>query len=487
MTVRQPEGQQPGDTAPEELDRVVAAAAEAARVLVGTRPTERADWLELIASRLDAARDELVPLAAQETHLGVDRLQGELKRTTFQLRLFVEVLRDGAFLQATIDHADPAWPMGARPDLRRMRRPIGPVAVYAASNFPFAFSVAGGDTASALAAGCSVVLKAHPSHPQLSRSTGAIVVDALRGAGAPDGTFAVVTGFETGNRLVQHPLIKAASFTGSLGGGRALFDLAVSRPEPIPFYGELGSVNPAFVTREAAEARPDEVAAGFVGPVSLGVGQFCPKPGLLFVPAGAGLEDRIAALASGKPAAPMLSEHMREGFGNAVAHLADQPGVRVLAGAPRQDGDPAPTVLATTVPEFLADAEELTQEAFGPAALVVAYESDEQLLEAARTFDGQLTATVQGTGEEPVAPDLLGILSERVGRVVWNGWPTGVSVTYAQQHGGPYPATTTVRTTSVGTAAMDRFLRPVTYQDTPDPVLPPALQEANPWRIPRRV
>jgi NADP-dependent aldehyde dehydrogenase len=369
-----------------------------------------------------------------------------------------------------------------------MLRPIGPVAVYAASNFPFAFSVAGGDTASALAAGCSVVLKAHPSHPQLSRSTGEVVVDALRGAGAPDGTFAVVTGFETGNRLVQDPRVKAAAFTGSLRGGRALYDLAVSRPEPIPFYGELGSVNPAFVTRDAAEARPDEVASGFVGSVSLGVGQFCTKPGLLFVPAGAGLEDRIAAAASGKPGAPMLSAHMREGFGRALEHLAEQPGVRVLAGDPHAGGDePAPTVLATTVPDFLADAEELTQEAFGPAALVVAYEDDAQLLEAARAFDGQLTATVQGTGEEPVVGDLLGILSERVGRVVWNGWPTGVSVTYAQHHGGPYPATTTVQTTSVGTAAMDRFLRPVTYQDTPDAVLPPPLQEANPWGIPRRV
>jgi NADP-dependent aldehyde dehydrogenase len=331
------------------------------------------------------------------------------------------------------------------------------------------------------------VLKAHPSHPQLSRSTGAVVVDALGSAGAPEGTFAVVTGFETGNRLVQDPRIKAAAFTGSLRGGRALYDLAVNRPEPIPFYGELGSVNPAFVTREAAASRSDDVATGFVGSISLGVGQFCTKPGLLFVPAGAGLEDRIAALANDQAGGPMLTEHMREGFGHALEHLGGQPGVRVLAGDLHPADEPTPTVLATTVPEFLADSEALTQEAFGPAALVVAYESDEQLLEAARVFEGQLTATVQGTGEEAVVPDLLGILSERVGRVVWNGWPTGVSVTYAQHHGGPYPATTTVQTTSVGTAAIDRFLRPVTYQDTPDAVLPPPLQEANPWHLPRRV
>lgn len=475
------------DTSPEELDRVIEAGASAARRLADSHPTDRARWLEAVADALDAAGPQLVPLAATESHLGTERLQGELKRTTFQLRLFAGELRNGAFLQATIDHADPAWPMGARPDLRRMLRPIGTVAVYAASNFPFAFSVAGGDTASALAAGCSVVLKAHPSHPELSRSTGAVVVDALREAGAPDGTFAVVSGFETGLRLVQDPWIKAAAFTGSLRGGRALYDLAVSRPEPIPFYGELGSVNPTFVTRAAAAERADDVASGFVGSVSLGVGQFCTKPGLLFVPAGAGLEDRIAALAAGTPGAPMLSEHMREGFGRALERLAGRPGVRMLAGEPRPGDEPAPAVLATTVSDFVADAGELTQEAFGPAALVVSYESDEQLLEAARVFDGQLTATVHGTGEEPVVPELLGVLSERVGRVVWNGWPTGVSVTYAQHHGGPYPATTTVQTTSVGTAAIDRFLRPVTFQDTPDAVLPPPLQEANPWHLPRRV
>ena len=264
MTVRQQ--QDPArDTELEELDRLIGAAAAADRELVSSRPLDRARWLELVATRLDAAADQLVPLAVEETHLGRDRLQGELKRTTFQLRLFAGVLRDGSFLQATIDHADPAWPMGARPDLRRMLRPIGPVAVYAASNFPFAFSVAGGDTASALAAGCPVLLKAHPSHPELSAATGAHVKDALSEAGAPDSVFAVVMGFEAGIALVKDARIRAASFTGSLRGGRALFDLAVSRPEPIPFYGELGSVNPAFVTPEAGVQRPDDVAAGFVG------------------------------------------------------------------------------------------------------------------------------------------------------------------------------------------------------------------------------
>jgi NADP-dependent aldehyde dehydrogenase len=487
MTAEQQESPVVADTRPEELDRLADAAVAAARQLVGSRPSVRAGWLEALADRLDAAAEELVPLAVRETHLTTDRLRGELKRTTFQLRLFATVLRDGEFLQATIDHSDPGWPMGPRPDLRRMLRPIGPVAVYAASNFPFAFSVAGGDTASALAAGCPVLLKAHPSHPELSVVTGRHVVEALRDSGAPEGIFAVVTGFDVGIALVQDPRIRAASFTGSVGGGRALFDLAVSRPDPIPFYGELGSVNPAFVTAEASGQWADDVAAGFVGSVSLGNGQFCTKPGLLFVPAGSGLEQRIAALVGARSSAPMLSEQMRSKYSEALAHLAARPGVRVLAGEVTIDGDPAPTILATTVPELLADAEAMTEECFGPAALVVSYGSEEELLAAAHVFGGQLTATVHGSGQESVVPALLDVMTERVGRVVWNGWPTGVSVTYAQHHGGPYPATTTVQTTSVGTAAIDRFLRPVTYQDAPDAVLPEPLREGNPWRLPRRV
>jgi NADP-dependent aldehyde dehydrogenase len=487
MTVPKQDEQGPHDTPPEDLHRLIGAAAEASRGLVGSRPSDRATWLELVADRLDARAEELVPLGAQETHLGVDRLQGELKRTTFQLRLFAQILQDGSFLQTTIDHADPAWPMGPRPDLRRMLRPIGPVAVYGASNFPFAFSVAGGDTASALAAGCPVLLKANPSHPELSAATGVQVSNALAEAGAPDGIFAVVTGFETGTALVKDARIRAASFTGSLRGGRALFDLAVSRPEPIPFYGELGSVNPAFVTPDAGAQRADEVAEGFVSSMALGNGQFCTKPGLLFVPAGSGLEDRIAALAGERSAAPMLSEHIRSGYSRALEQLAERPGVRVIAGQIDPEGDPAPTILATTVSELLADSEALTQECFGPAALVVSYRSEDELLTAARVFEGQLTATIQSSGQEPITSALLDVLTERVGRVVWNGWPTGVSVTYAQHHGGPYPATTSVQTTSVGTAAIDRFLRPVTYQDAPDDLLPPALQEDNPWHLPRRV
>ena len=339
-----------------------------------------------------------MPLAAQETHLGRDRLQGELKRTTFQLRLFADVLRDGSFLQATIDHADPAWPMGPRPDLRRLLRPIGPVAVYAASNFPFAFSVAGGDTASALAAGCPVLLKANPGHPDLSAVTGAHVTDALSEAGAPDGVFAVVSGFETGIAMVQDARIRAASFTGSLRGGRALFDLAVSRPEPIPFYGELGSVNPAFVTPMPERSGPRTWPPALSAPCRWGTASSAPSPGCCSFRLAPALRTASPRWSAHGSAAPMLSEHIRSGYSEALAHLAERPGVRVLAGPARPDGDPAPTVLATTVPDLLADADAMTEECFGPAALVVSYGSEDELLAAARVFDGQLTATIHGSG-----------------------------------------------------------------------------------------
>ena len=393
----------------------------------------------------------------------------------------------GAFLDATIDHADPGWGMGPRPDLRRMRVPLGPVAVWAASNFPFAFSVAGGDTASALAAGCPVLLVVHPGHPRLSERTGRVLREALVGAGAPDGVFALVEGQEAGRRLIQHPRVAAGAFTGSLRGGRALFDLASGREAPIPFYGELGSTNPAVVTRGAATARAAEVAEGFAGSMSLGVGQFCTKPGVLLVPSGSPLPGLVADRLRNASGAPMLNDRIREGYGHALGALASHEVVEVLAGTVDPAADPAPTLLRTSAAEVIADPRPLTAEVFGPAALVVEYDDDEQLLDAVRVFEGQLTATVHGEPDEQVVPALLTALSERAGRVLWGGWPTGVTVSYAQQHGGPYPATTAIGTTSVGTAAIERFLRPVAYQGLPDALLPEPLRDANPWGVPQRV
>jgi NADP-dependent aldehyde dehydrogenase len=475
------------DTTTAELERALAAAHAAAPALAATNPGERAEWLDAMADALDAAAPRLLPVASAETHLLDSRLSGELLRTTFQLRLFGQILRDGSFLQATIDHADAAWPMGARPDLRRTLRPIGPVAVYAASNFPFAFSVAGGDTASAIAAAAPVIVKANPGHPGLSRLTATIVGEILARAGAPEGTFALVEGFAVGGGLVVDPRITAASFTGSLAGGRALFDLAVGREHPIPFYGELGSVNPVFVTPAAAAARANEIAAGFLGSVSLGVGQFCTKPGLLFVPESSKLPAIAARLATDVPAGPMLNEHISGGYTRVLETLAAHPAVTVLAGGVVSGPSQAPTLLQTTAAQLLANLHELTVECFGPTTMLVTYTSEDELLSAASAFDGQLTASVQAENGDAVGGRLVDLLAPVVGRVLWNGWPTGVSVTYAMQHGGPYPATTAAGFTSVGTASIERFLRPVSYQGVPADVLPPELRDDNPLGVPQRV
>jgi NADP-dependent aldehyde dehydrogenase len=475
------------DTTEAQLDRALDDAASAAAVLRARTPGERAEQLRAAADALDAAADRLLPLAQEESHLPLPRLTGELKRTTFQLRLFADEVAAGAYLHATIDHADPDWGMGPRPDLRRVLVPLGPVAVWAASNFPFAFSVAGGDTASALAAGCPVVLVAHPGHPQLSEATAEVLVAALEGAGAPKGVFALVEGQEAGRALIVDPRITAGAFTGSLRGGRALLDLANARPAPIPFYGELGSVNPAFVTAAADDARAAAIAEGFAASMSLGVGQFCTKPGLLFVPADSAIPGLVAERLRSVTGAPMLNDRIRGGYEEALGLLAAHEVVEVLAGSIDPAADPEPTLLRTSAAEVLADPRPLTAEVFGPAALVVEYADEEELLAAARTLEGQLTATVQGEPDDAVAPALLEVLSERAGRVLWGGWPTGVTVSYAQQHGGPYPATTAVGTTSVGTAAIERFLRPVAYQDLPESLLPEPLQDANPWRVPQRI
>ncbi len=473
-------------TSPTEVDRIVARAADAAAQWKRSTITERSRALMATADALDANADMLIPIAQRETHLAEARLRGELRRTSFQLRMFAEMLSDGLWLDARIDHSDPDWPMGApRPDLRRQLEPIGPALVFAASNFPFAFSVAGGDTASALAAGNAVVLKAHHGHPELSEATTAVVVGALAVAGAPDGLFQTIHGTEAGVRALQAPAIKAASFTGSIHGGRALFDIANARPEPIPFYGELGSTNPAFVTRSAAARDAAGIARDFVASVMGSAGQLCTKPGVLFVPADSGmlgeLETQVLPAAT-----PLLNGSIESGFSDAIAATRAVAGVRTISGAAEADA-PAPVLFATDVRTFGADMDALMAEMFGPAALIVTYQDEGELLDIAARLEGQLTATIIGEERDEIAADLIRVLSEKAGRVLWNQWPTGVSVTWAQQHGGPYPATTAVGTTSVGMAAITRFLRPVAYQNVPEALLPDALKETNPLRIARRV
>ncbi|MFS0713165.1 aldehyde dehydrogenase (NADP(+)) [Microbacterium sp. 2P01SA-2] len=486
------------DTPIAEVDAFVGLAAGASADWRAASITVRGEALRAVADGLDARADDLVLLAGRETNLAEPRLRGELKRTTFQLRLFADVLAEGSWLDARIDHAVADYPMGApRPDIRRQLEGIGTVLVFAASNFPFAFSVAGGDTASAIAAGNAVVLKAHPGHPHLSQLTGEIVTAALSAAGAPAGVFTVIHGTDAGVHALRHPEVRAAAFTGSIAGGRALFDIAMSRPEPIPFYGELGSVNPAFVTRGAAESRAVEVAEQFVASVTGSAGQLCTKPGLLLVPAGSGVVDALASIVLPEPA-PLLNDSIASGFRRALDAAAGHDGVDVLVGSlpavddagsvpPAPSAAPAPALLRTTAAAVIADPDALVSEMFGPAALVAEYDDEAQLVAVAKLLDGQLTATIVAEEGDAVARELLPVLATKAGRVLWNQWPTGVSVTWAQQHGGPYPATTAVGTTSVGTAAITRFLRPVAYQNVPDALLPAALQEANPLGIPRRV
>jgi NADP-dependent aldehyde dehydrogenase len=469
------------------VDCAVRLAAEASQTLAQAGDAALAAALRLAADRLDAAKAELIPAALAESHLPESRLAGELARTTFQLRIFADLLGDGSSHGVVVDHADPSWGMGPRPDLRRCLVPLGPVAVFAASNFPFAFSAAGGDTAAALAAGCSVIVKAHPGHPHLSELTGEIVTAALSAAGLPDGAFAVIHGEQAGIALVQHPLLAAVAFTGSLHGGRALFDLACARPEPIPFYGELGSLNPVFVTPAAAAARREEIIAGFVGSFTLGAGQLCTKPGLLLVPADAGFAGPLAGAVREVAAAPLLNERIAVGYAQTSTDLAGRDGVQTLvAGAPAPAG-PEPSLLMMPAAELASRSGELMVECFGPASVLVPYSGLDELRAVAAALPGQLTATVQGEDNDPDAAQLIGLLARRAGRVIWNGWPTGVSVTWAQHHGGPYPATTNSLHTSVGTASISRFQRPVAFQGMPERLLPEVLREQNLGRVPARV
>jgi len=478
------------DTEPAALERLLSQAAAAAGPWGDTLPTARAKVLCAVAEALDTAGDDLVHLADSESHLGVGRLTGELARTTFQLRLLAREIGRGEMFHAVIDRADQAWPAGPRPDLRRVHRPLGPVVVFAASNFPFAFSTAGSDTASALAAGCPVLLKAHPGHLELTARTGELVSTALAGAGTPEGTFAVFYGDEAARAAVQDPRIAAGAFTGSWRSGRILFDLAVSRPTPIPFYAEMGSINPVFVTEGALAARREEILAGYVDSFTLSAGQFCTKPGLLVVPEAAGVGEDLAALLAGRPGAALLNDRIAQGHRSVRDQLAAHSAVDVLASGPAPDdgavdGPPAPTLLTVPVSQLVRYADELLEECFGPTSMVVTYSSWIEVLDLARSLPGQLTATVHAEEADASVGELLRVLQDVAGRILWNGWPTGVSVTWAMHHGGPYPATTSPMYTSVGVSAIERFLRPVAFQSVPDALLPAALRDANPLGVPR--
>lgn len=475
------------DTGPDELERILDRAASASATWGATSDRGRARALRRVADTLASARDELVPIAHEETGLPHGRLEGEVQRTAVQLRMFADLLKEGGHQRVVVDRADPDFSPAPRPDLRRMLVPFGPVLVFAASNFPFAFSVAGGDTASALAAGCPVVLKAHPGHPETSELTAHLVRSALREAGADAGVFDMISGVEPGVRALKDPRITAAAFTGSLAAGRHLFDIAASRPEPIPFYGELGSINPAVATAEAVRERPDDIARGFVGSFTLGAGQFCTKPGLLLVPEGTDLPERLRELVEGVDGQRLLTDKVADAYGQRLKELGSTSGVRFLAGGGQTvhgSGRPqaAASLFSVHARDFHEQAQTLLEESFGPASVVVEYGSVEEARRVLSLLTGSLTATMHTAssateGEDRDVRLLLDAVRPKVGRIVFDEWPTGVAVTAAQQHGGPFPSTTSPAHTSVGTAAVDRFLRPVAYQNTPERFLPSALRD----------
>ena len=481
------------NTSPDELDLIAQRAVEAAPAWAATPPRDRAAALVAAADALVAAQPELVSIAMAETGLAEARLAGELTRTAVQLRLFADVVVDGSYLDVRIDEADDNFALGVRPDLRRYRIPVGPVLNFAASNFPFAFSVAGGDTAAALAAGCPVIVKAHSGHPMLSVRTAQVVAEALEDAGAPAGTLQLISGQEAGVAMLKDPRIAAGSFTGSIRAGRILADIAAVRPAPIPFYGELGSVNPAFVTRAALAERDEAIADGFVASVSGSAGQLCTKPGFLFLPVGHGLRERMAARARAVAEHRMLNPGIAAGFRNRRDTILATAGVVPIAqGSLRFDEDgqgwATPTIVSVSADDLLDQGERLLEEAFGPLSILVEYESEDELaLRADELFEGNLTGTVHAAGGEDSAAlrTLIHWITQHAGRVLFGGWPTGVAVTPAMQHGGPWPATTNDSGTSVGSAAIARFLRPVSYQDAPQDLLPPPLRDENPWQVPQ--
>ncbi|MFJ8603746.1 aldehyde dehydrogenase (NADP(+)) [Streptomyces shenzhenensis] len=476
----------------EEVDAAVRAA-HAARAALADRAV-RSAFLRSAAAGLDAARDRLIEAADAETALGPVRLTGELARTAYQLRAFADIVDEGAFLDVIINHPDDTATPPV-PDLRRIKVPLGVVAVYSASNFPFAFSVAGGDTASALAAGNPVVVKSHPDHPALSE----LVADTLRRAaaehGIPAGVVGLVHGFGAGIELIKHPLVAAAGFTGSVRGGRALFDAAAARPVPIPFHGELGSLNPVVVTEAAAAERAEAIGTGLAGSMTLGVGQFCVKPGLVLAPSGAAGDQLVKSLTdavSDTEAGVLLDHRMRDNF---IAGVAERTGLDGVDSpvTPGAGGEHTVSPGFLTVPAAKL-AEEgaydlLLEECFGPVTVVARYEDDAEVRAVLSRLPGNLTATVQLSAEEAAGAgrgaEILAELTPLAGRVLVNGWPTGVAVAPAQHHGGPYPATTST-STSVGGTAIERWLRPVVYQSTPEALLPPELRDDNPLGLPRR-
>ena len=465
-----------------EVDEAVQLAHAAFAVYSQTTGAERARFLRRIAENIEALGDELITRANSETALPEPRLRNETARTCGQLRLFADVVEEGSWVDARIDHGDRDRKPLPKPDVRSMFRPIGPVVVFGASNFPLAFSVAGGDTASAFAAGDPVIVKAHPAHPGTSELVGLAISEAVRGCALPEGVFSLLydAGNEVALALVKHPLIKAGGFTGSRAGGRALFEAAVcSRPDPIPFYAEMSSINPVVILPGALRERSDQIVSGLHGSVTLGAGQFCTNPGLVLLSEDAhDFVNKLGDLMTNTPEQTMLTPAISTSYKNGVSARMNHAGVQTIGGA---------ALFKTDSSQFLASPE-LAAELFGPSTLVVTYTDRQQLIELINSLEGQLTATIHGTEEDLLEyKDVVRLLETKAGRLVFNGFPTGVEVCHAMVHGGPYPATSEGRSSSVGTRAIYRFARQVCFQDFPNSALPAELQDENPLGIRRLV
>lgn len=478
-----------------EIDRVAGLAAVAAVTLAEVDAERIAAFLDAIGEEILALDDDLIVMADRETALGIDRLRGERDRTVNQLKMFAGLVREGSWIDARIDTPNSDRKPIPKPDVRRLLQPIGPVAVFGASNFPLAFSVAGGDTASAFAAGNPVIVKAHPAHPGTSEMAGTAIKNAVEKSSLPSGTFSLLHGLrpEVSIALITHPSVKAVAFTGSGRAGRALYDAAAQRPEPIPVFSEMGSVNPVFFLGSVLADRSQTTAEGLYRSVVLGAGQFCTSPGLVFgVDEHNGLKNFAHQLSAqfeqGVPGT-MLNEHIAKGFQEAFQKAASLSGVDSALSVKEPDPsktEARPGVLVTDAKTW-AQHEELREEIFGPSTVIVHCASSAEMLACAEQLEGTLTATIHGTPQELAgARELVAVLNRKAGRLIFNGYPTGVEVGYAMHHGGPYPATTDARFTSVGAAAIYRFARPVCFQNFPDAALPEELQNSNPrgiWRM----
>ncbi|MGW1664260.1 aldehyde dehydrogenase (NADP(+)) [Streptomyces microflavus] len=474
------------DASTEQVAEAARLAAADSRAFRALPPEQRAAFLDACAEEIETLGDALLELAAQESGLPPARLTGERERTCGQLRLFADLVRSGTALGARID----TGPSGT--DVRLRRVPLGPVAVFGASNFPLAFSVAGGDTASALAAGCPVVVKSHPAHPGTGEAVARAVTTAAARTGMPAGVFSLLVGrdHDVGLALVGDPRITAVGFTGSRAGGLALITAGRSRPVPIPVHAEMSAVNPVIML-DGALARPEQAAAPYVASLTAGAGQFCTNPGLLLLPAGPAGDAFLSAVAQAMKATEgqvMLTPDIARAYTEGVRRWEDVPGVREVARGTAGAGPytPAPVVLECDAATYAAH-EDLTGEVFGAAGLVVRWSGTDELLQLLEELEGQLTATLHGTdADRSTALGLLPVLEERAGRLLWGGWPTGVEVCHAMVHGGPWPATSSPGTTSVGTLAVERWLRPVCYQSFPDTLLPSELRDDNPLQTPRQ-